>query len=122
MLDQKFKQELAPINQRLSNLEQGQPKLEQSISNLEQGQSKLSSQVEYLHNKLLDHDEEFKKIRKEAQTYRDEILNSNDRVIIELQMMRSEQIAHLGSHDRMDEALKNHELRIIKLEQPAMAH
>ena len=74
-----------------------------------------------MHTKLLEHDKKFEEMDENMRQWKNELLNSNDKIATELQIIRSEQIAHLGSRDRMDETLENHEVRIIKLEQPAMA-
>ena len=107
LLDQKFKQELAPINERLTSLEQ-------SVS-------KLQDQVGYLHNKLLDHDDKFEKMDEHMKQWTNEILVSNGEIMEELRMAREDRLVHLkGSHDRVDKTLENHEVRIIKLEQLVM--
>ena len=100
-------QELAPINQRLDSLEQ-------SVS-------KLEYQVGYLHTKLLEHDKKFEEMDENMRQWKNEILISNSEIMEELRMAREDRLVHLkGSHDRMDKTLKNHEFRIIKLEQPVM--
>lgn len=69
--------------------------------------------------------EQFDNIRREVQSYNKEIADFKngvydkmDAVYKEVLAVRDEQTAHAGSHERVDEELKNHATRLKNLESP----
>ena len=95
LLDEKLEQKLEPIKRDIGGLKQTQEKII---------------------IKLLDHDEEFRRIRGEIAEHNREVLDIIEPVMADLQIKRDEQVAHSGSHQRIDDELAGHDSRISVLE------
>lgn len=54
--------------------------------------------------------------KEDLRQIRDDVLTGNDKVIKELGVLRVEQMAHKAAHDRVDEKLEDHEIRLMGLE------
>lgn len=61
-----------------------------------------------------DLDERIESFRKEV---KNDVLTFKDQILTELKVIRENQEAHLGSHQRIEETIEGHEERITTLEQ-----
>lgn len=55
-------------------------------------------------------------VRSELRSFRNEVLENDEKTMTELKAIRQEQTVNIGAHDRLQENIENHEIRIKKLE------
>ena len=96
-------------------------KIETKVDLLEVSVNKLGISVDGMAEEVLKHGSSLDYIEENMATKDDmnRVLTAVDKVLKEVLDVRVEQVAHTGSHMRVDETLAGHDKRIKKLESPS---
>jgi archaellum component FlaC len=110
----------AMMNQGILELKDDIAGVKKDVGSLKNRVNGLENRFSGLENRFSGLENRFSGLENEFKDFKDTVITENDKVMKELIIAREERIAHLGSHDRMQDSLDSHEKRLQRLELSAV--